>query len=132
MNKNIKIILINLPIAMLLFCCGYLFFEITRHISSHDLSKFVYALLTILFFISSIVLIFFISRISYYFTLIVCFVYLIFFIFVTIYTLKTDKTGQGLIGLFFLVPQAIISFLTIGFLMLRIKNFKNHITRQSS
>ncbi|MBU0533345.1 MAG: hypothetical protein KJ887_00895 [Candidatus Omnitrophica bacterium] len=131
MNKKIKNKLINLPIALLLLLGGILTFIITQQGIDDLFSTIIYIAFGILFVLSSITLVGSISKRSYLLTITTCSLYMLFFLGITTYILKTDKTGQGLVGLMFLVPQAAISLLAVLFSIFRLKNI-NHITSQSS
>ena len=115
MTENTKIRLKSIPVALVLLLGGFGFFQLAQW-SSNDLATGIfYVAFGALFIISSIALILSISKITYIFTIIVCAAYLIIFIIEAIQIFRADKTGQGLVGLLFLAPNALICFAAIIF-----------------
>ena len=84
-----------------------------------------------LFILSSVLLICSTSRSAYILTIIISVLYIILFLGVTIYVLQKDETGQGLIGLILLTPQAVVSLIAILFSVFRMKH-KTQLTLPGS
>ena len=121
MRKGVKNRLIAIPVSLLLFLGGLGLLQVAQQFKDDLAPKVTYALFAIFFMILSIGLLLLVSKICYIVTAAVCSIYIIFFAAVTVHTLNIDKTGQGLVGLFFIAPQAAISLVAAFFSIYKLK-----------
>ena len=131
MKNGIKARLINLPLSILLLLSGISILLITHQGIANSFSKIIYMTIGFLFILSSVLLICSTSRSAYILTIIISVLYIILFLGVTIYVLQKDETGQGLIGLILLTPQAVVSLIAILFSVFRMKH-KTQLTLPGS
>jgi len=102
-------------VALLLIVGSLGFFDIARYWVEGSVEIAIYFILAILFFLSAVGLLIFSSKASYIFTGIVSSLYIAFFLITFSVILAIDRTGQGLVGLLFLVPQVGAAIVAILF-----------------
>jgi hypothetical protein len=121
MTYSIKNKLINLPVCLGLFFSGVLTILISQQGIDDTVSMIIYIAFGILFVLSGILLVASDANTGYVLTITTGTAYLVYFLVVITYMLKTDNTGQGLVGVMFLVPQAATSLIAVIFSIVRLR-----------
>ena len=111
-------------IVVLLMIGSLAFLDMGSHWIKIVTGKLIYFTLSALFLSAALGLSLFATRAAYVFTSIVCSLYIIFFMVILGIILAIDKTGKGLVGLVFLMPQFVIAFVVALFSHFECKKIK--------